>query len=520
MDRSVLNRRMFAQGDEVFVPTGQNPYPTGSSEDNYVPLETNTSLDDSTLAVLSKDAIEELQSLGIDATNKTTEQLKNEIDSFIEKEEKRIIFDPTDPLDYASAGLTATGIGASAGLGIKALRTGVKGKQAYEKINRLQQIKNMLNPVKKIPGKVKMSKTGEAIVGASSKGLKLPQSSLYAGQGVNMFNQGDDLLTEAQIIKSELSDLEQDKAKKDEYKIESSEKDLKNKAKKDEDEMMAALNDLNNIYNTSVENASESNKKNQKRFDKSKIFMQEISAALAESGGDMSYGLSTGASRASKRIADEEVATETAFAKMLKDQKEANKLSPSDKNKIAEDYSESVTHLEHMGYIQEKMNELLPMLEGNVTGALGFLNRFGDSVKGFTGGILFDDSYITDATKSKQLVEYIRTQMVQELLRESGRTISNLDRQLINDIVGDITGLGSGEAAVRAALDRINDRIGASIRQYQNQVSFIDYEYGDQLPNLQIFKKGFGQRSQKPLEEDVVVLTEEDTINPGRAGNK
>jgi len=522
MNRSVLNRRMFAQGDEVFVPTGQNPYPTGSSEDNYVPLETNTSLDDSTLAVLSKDVIEELQSLGIDATNKTTEQLKNEIDSFIKKEEKRIIFDPTDPLDYASAGLTATGIGASAGLGIKALRTGVKGKQAYEKINRLQQIKNMLNPVKRIPGKVKMSKTGEAIVGASSKGLKLPQSSLYAGQGVNMFNQGDDLLTEAQIIKSKLSDLEQDKAKEDEYKIESSEKDLKNKAKKDEDEMMAALNDLNNIYNTSVENASESNKKNQKRFDKSKIFMQEISAALAESGGDMSYGLSTGASRASKRIADEEVATETAFAKMLKDQKEANKLKETTVMDILEKYSTKTNELEGTKYLRGELQTLVSAIDpsqgdtGWTTGIRGWVKRFGDEFDGLIG----NDVSLSDASTAKNISKYLEANLVQQLLQESGRTISDRDRILIKEILGDLTKITSNRSDILNALRKVDAALQRSGREQANNILALRNRYGSRIPEFKIYDAQFDSESivptgQQSSEQDDVVVLESDVITPG-----
>jgi len=490
MNRSILNRRMFAQGDEVTSP------------------------------LLNEEIMLELEEIGIDPTNKSYEEINDEIDAFIDKEKNRILFDPTDPVDYLSAGLTLTGIGAGLGGGIKAARAGVKGKQAYEKISRLQQIKNILNPIQKTPGKVQMSKTGEAIVGAPSVGLKLPQSSLYAGQGVSMFNQDDDMLTEAEIIKSELNNLGKSEVKKEEeFKVEESEE--KNK-KLDEKKFKEDLKNLRTIYNTSVTNADRENKKRERTFDRSNIFMQEISAALAESGGDMSYGLSTGASRAAKRISEEEIAEESKFAQMLKDQQEANKLSPSERTKIAENYSEAVTHLEHMGYMMQQMESLIPMVkEGNATGLLGVLNRFGDKVKGATGGYLFDDSYINDATKSKQLVDFIRTQMVQELLRESGRTISNLDRQLIDEIVGDIASLTSGKGAVEATLTRIKDRIQASINKYRNQVAFIDNEFGAQMPNLQIYREGFGQRSQKPSEEeDDVVVTEEDVINPGRLRNK
>jgi hypothetical protein len=478
---------MFAQGDEVTSP------------------------------LLNEEIMLELEEIGIDPTNKSYEELNEEIDAFISKEKRRIIFDPTDPVDYLSAGLTLTGIGAGLGGGIKAARAGVKGKQAYEKISRLQQIKNILNPIQKTPGKVQMSKTGEAIVGAPSVGLKLPQSSLYAGQGVSMLNQDDDMLTEAEIIKSELNNLGKSEVKKEEeFKVEESEE--KNK-KLDEKKFKEDLKNLRTIYNTSVTNADRENKKRERTFDRSNIFMQEISAALAESGGDMSYGLSTGASRAAKRISEEEVAEESKFAQMLKDQQEANKLSPSERTKIAESYSESITHLDNMGFILGQVEDLENMVDtGKVTGFSGLSGRVLGKIKGFTG---FGDDVIMDETKSLQILEFIRSQLIRELLNESGRTISNLDRQLIDQITGDIADIGSGKGAIKESISRVKDRIRTAINKSRNNVAFIDNEFGAQMPNLQIYREGFGQRSQKPSEEeDDVVVTEEDVINPGRLRNK
>lgn len=481
MNRSILNRRMFAQGDEVTSP------------------------------VLNEEIMLELEEIGIDPTNKSYEEINDEIDAFISKEKNRILFDPTDPVDYLSAGLTLTGIGAGLGGGIKAARAGVKGKQAYEKISRLQQIKNILNPIQKTPGKVQMSKTGEAIVGAPSVGLKLPQSSLYAGQGVSMLNQDDDMLTQAEIIKSELNNLGKSEVKKEEeFKVEESEEKDK---KLDEKKFKEDLKNLRTIYNTSVTNADRENKKRERTFDRSNIFMQEISAALAESGGDMSYGLSTGASRAAKRISEEEVAEESKFAQMLKDQQEANKLSPSERTKIAESYSESITHLDNMGFILGQVEDLENMVDtGKVTGFSGLSGRVLGKIKGFTG---FGDDVIMDETKSLQILEFIRSQLIRELLNESGRTISNLDRQLIDQITGDIADIGSGKGAIKESISRVKDRIRTAINKSRNNVAFIDNEFGAQMPNLQIYREGFGQRSQKPSEEDDAVVTKEDVIVPG-----
>ena len=331
-----------------------------------------------------------------------------------------------------------------------------------------------------------------------------------------MFNQDDDMLTEAEIIKSELNNLGKSEVKKEEeFKVEESEE--KNK-KLDEKKFKEDLKNLRTIYNTSVTNAARENKKREKTFDRSNIFMQEISAALAESGGDISYGLSTGASRAAKRISEEEVAEESKFAQMLKDQQEANKLSPSERTKIAESYSESITHLDNMGFILGQVEDLENMVDtGKVTGFSGLTGRVLGKIKGFTG---FGDDVIMDETKSLQILEFIRSQLIRELLNESGRTISNLDRQLIDQITGDIADIGSGKGAIKESISRVKDRIRTAINKSRNNVAFIDNEFGAQMPNLQIYREGFGQRSQKPSEEDDVVVTEEDVINPGRLRNK
>ena len=74
--------------------------------------------------------IAEFVKLGIDPTGKTSTQLNDEINTLIAKESAKVVFDPSDPLDYLSAGLTLTGVGAGAGLGLKGLRTASKGKKA------------------------------------------------------------------------------------------------------------------------------------------------------------------------------------------------------------------------------------------------------------------------------------------------------------------------------------------------------------------------------------------------------
>jgi hypothetical protein len=234
---------------------------------------------------------------------------------------------------------------------------------------------------------------------------------------------------------------------------------------------------------------------------------------LAEGGGDIGYGLSTGAAKAAKRLSEEEAAAAELEAKLLEDAKDKNTLSTTDKTTLAKDYSESIEHLDHMSFIAKEIEDLERMVKtGDVTGAKGFLGRVLTEAKGFIG---FGDEIVNDATKSKQILKFLSAQLIRELLNESGRTISNLDRQLIEDIVGDIENLGSGRGALLEAVRRVKARVATAINTSRNKVAFIDAEFGEQLPNLAIYREGFGQRPQtsSQYEQDDVTVTQADTID-------
>ena len=74
---TVLQRRMFSTGGDVNVSPELKTY---------------------------------LDEMGVDPTGKTAEQIKAEVDQKIQDEYadySKLIFDPSDPLDYVSAGLMA-----------------------------------------------------------------------------------------------------------------------------------------------------------------------------------------------------------------------------------------------------------------------------------------------------------------------------------------------------------------------------------------------------------------------------
>ena len=68
-----------------------------------------------------------------------------------------------------------------------------------------------------------------------------------------------------------------------------------------------------------------------------------------------------------------------------------------------------------------------------VTGIPGAINRLQDQLLAAVGQEGRDAS---SATKIKNLIDVLKNRSIREILNESGRTISNLDRQIVDDVFG------------------------------------------------------------------------------------
>lgn len=95
--------------------------------------------------VFTPETINAFRELGIDPIGKSREQLKAEIESVIAKEQRRLVFDPTDPLDYIAGGLGLTGVGAGVGAAIKTARTSKKIAGLTEKLQKLKNLKSFVD---------------------------------------------------------------------------------------------------------------------------------------------------------------------------------------------------------------------------------------------------------------------------------------------------------------------------------------------------------------------------------------
>ena len=433
-----------------------------------------------------------LDEMGVDPTGKTAEQIKAEVDQKIQDEYadySKLIFDPSDPLDYLSAGLMATGVGGLFAGPVKALRTGRKGQKFVEQLNKQRERAAKIfkeNPI-----------TSTALVG--SVAVPILDSATDTGK------QPPDL-TPPDTIADELSELtEKERIEKQAQSKKQREKAAAKAAKDEEDK----INETLRILQTKAGEFDEAEKEriSQERRDNAFTLMQEIGSAMVETG-QIDRGLALGATRASERISEEKLAEKLAEDELKKKMAEEDKLSATEKNKIVEKYADAQLHLTNMDFISKELDKLVSLVEsGSVTGGRGLLGRLIGGIEGFTG---FGDEQIQTAEQAKQIGQFIQAQLIRELLNESGRTISNLDRQLIQDIVGDVTDFTKGRGAILETLKRIRQRIGSSVGKSKNTVDFFKAEYGDQLRNLSIFDQ---TEKYTPPQESEVSVTQEDVIS-------
>jgi hypothetical protein len=117
------------------------------------------------------------------------------------------------------------------------------------------------------------------------------------------------------------------------------------------------------------------------------------------------------------------------------------------------------------------MNDLISLFEEAqangtpVTGMLGRFERFKDEASAFLGR----DKEASVATKIKNMIEIVKNRQIRELLGESGRTISNLDREIVDKVFGEISFTDLPKESLKK-LREARGTLQSSARQYQRDV--------------------------------------------------
>ena len=483
---NTLKRRMFKDGNEV-----------------------NTSLSPAILTYVEK--------LNIDPEGKTAAELQAEIKLTLEGQDaenapglfRTYAFDYKDPLDYVAAGLTATGIAAGAGIYLKTANTARKVKKIKDAARRAARAANPV--VRKgginVPGKIGFQARNR--FDPRSYIYKPTQTAIYGtGLGVGAKMMGDDSISTSLMpdnITSELAKLAENEKTEQQRKLDlNAEKAAKEKEKEDKE----LINQTLGILKTKGEifDKEENKRVFEERKYNANTLMQEIGSAMAKTGS-IDDGLALGATAAAKRISEEKLAERLAEGELIKKMAEKNELKDSDWDKITTRYKESARSLGK----QKNLNRILSQMEasittGSVSGARGFVSRLIDDIAGVTG---VGDNIVGVATKAVSDGKYIEAQIIQDILQESGRTISDRDRALIAKLMANLENIFTGKGEALDSLSKVRLSINDSMIANRADLDSINFRYRDRIPELKYYDEIYSGNSnqQESLDPDDAVIS-------------
>ena len=483
-----------------------------------------TGMDAETISILKEFGVENPASLSADELQSEIIRIEQEINDKPLIGKGGTFFDYTYPIDYGIAGLSLIP-------GIAGISAAAKSAKIAAQLAKLQKLRKKLSIIKgKKPGLPKPGVKGfqpRPRFDPRSYEYDLGKAGVYAGLGAIGLGlspeEYEQLPDEIQDALADLQEQQEEEAftvEKDNDSGDAESKENK-KSKGITESDIARLQDL---YLEAQVKAAEDYKKEKRNVNKQNIFLEEISGALAEGRGDIGYGFSTGAAKAAKRISEEEAAAAETEAELLQKAKEAaekkNELKETTVLDILDKYGTKTNELETTKYLRNELKTLVNAVDPSqsdsawTTGLRGWGMRFGDAFKGLIG----TDITLSKASTAKNIAKYLEANLVQQLLQESGRTISDRDRILIKEILGDLTKVVSNRADILHALRKVDAALERSARAQANSILAIRNRYGDRIPELDIYDTPFtmdpiiGANPQN-LEQDDVVVNQEDVID-------
>ncbi len=226
-------------------------------------------------------------------------------------------------------------------------------------------------------------------------------------------------------------------------------------------------------------------------------FVRNLSSALT-SEMQMGSGLAKGASAFAEEQAARDLMREQANMEraakieelMLEKSLEASGgLKSSDAAKDAEfntkayeaiqGFEKTSNDLSRLQYAIEKIDE------GGATGFRGLFGKAFDAIQSFTSqneGKEFTE--LSPREQADAILNALRQENIRDLLGESGRTISNLDREIVAEIFGSIKSY-TPQASIKAKLQEIEKRFRNSLAQRKNELMTADqYFAGVNRPSV------------------------------------
>ena len=448
---NVLQRRMFAAGDVA----------------QQIPQE----------------VIDYAAKLGINTTGLNADQiraqLQREIDKINQAEKPGLVggkgsllFDYTDPIDYGIAALGITGIGLPAASYLKSLNV---GRKLY-------------------------------------KAAKTPLGAATGLVGADLLLDNDELAQE-EIPVSIQEALESVQTKSSLSSTTS--KDPKVVKKNNEEKTKKEIESINSILEAydlkDKQNREAFIQKRQERKNRNTgIFLNEMAKAAAGTD-NLADAIAIGAANSSDAVMkadDAEALSQEECLKKLREEKEKGALKTTDKNAIIKEYNKAAGDVEGNNIMLNEIKTLRQLLAtNNTTGLQGWMNRLVTRAQGFTG----TDLDLNSASKAANIGKFLEARMVQALLDEKGKTISDADRALIKDLLGNIQKTTSSKAEIIDLLRLTEATLAKSSTDARNLINVYEAEYMDVFPNLRMLKRKFNTGSA-PVDEDEISIADRSDV--------
>ena len=470
--------------------------------------------------------IAEFVKMGIDPQGKTSTQLNDEIKTALAKESAKLVFDVRDPLDYLSAGLTASGVAAGAGLGIKGIRTARKGVKVKENITKLNKLKNLLNPVYRrgptgsqttlmAPGSVGPLQT-QLLYPKIPFGLKTPQSLIYGGgtiKAIDEISEEQQLADQAALLQDDINALRVEEVTIANQQLQEAQDNLDKFKTKEVDEdgepsppPPPAKEDVkpkvSNVFGTP-------------RFDD---FLRNVGASLVETG-QMGAGLAQGAAKAAEERAAKELAIEIETIKAVG----KGAIKPELKYKMDADYIKATKNIADNATSLNFLNQVENILsKKSVTGFRNLFRQYGYNIK----ALVNPNTPMDAKTEVENLLREISIGNAEQVLGQSSGRLSDKDIELAGQLVGELEGLKgltttSDEILSiitkrRADLERDQAEQGTTYTRLENDY----YRYGVRPPDTGLFDiletlntQAGGQTQEQQQEKTRIPLNPEAGVN-------
>tara|TARA_S200002703_G_C3801384_1_gene247722 strand:+ start:30 stop:1931 length:1902 start_codon:yes stop_codon:yes gene_type:complete len=218
-------------------------------------------------------------------------------------------------------------------------------------------------------------------------------------------------------------------------------------------------------------------------------FIRNVGSQLVATG-QLGEGLATGAAKAAEERTARDLLEEQETKKFERDMDLAiaiekiksqgsNLLKPSELGALQEDVDRLSTNVKDYGGTEASiqiMNSAIDLfdeaIKNNVpiTGLPGYAVRGIDQLKAFMGST---DENVSDSTKIVNYINQVKQRSIREILNESGRTISNLDRDIVNDVFGEIN-LTDKPSEIRKKLSNARENL---IRNNEDKKRSIESTY-------------------------------------------